>query len=209
MALPTRIEIEAMPEFTVDRPMRILVSACLAGERCGVDGTSNGEYPWIGKLISMANVKSIRFCPEDYFMGTPRNVPDIHGGNGFDVLDGRARVITDKGEDCTDGMIRAAYRMLEMAKSEEIDVAVLMDMSAACGSQVISDGCRLIPGRKYQKGPGVCAALLLREGFRVISQRDFQTLELIFKKLNPTHVINSAAADHHQTEWYRNYFGAR
>ncbi len=45
------------------------------------------------------NVKAVTFCPEDYSFGTPRSLPDIHGGNGFDVLDGKARVLTDKGED--------------------------------------------------------------------------------------------------------------
>ncbi len=206
MHLPTPKEIEALPEYTPEKPMRILVSACLGGALCGVDGTSNGDAYWIKNLIALPNVKSVGFCPEEFSFGTPRNLPDIHGGNGFDVLDGRARVLSDKGEDWTQGMIAGAERMLKTAQENQIDIAILMDMSAACGSQVISDGCRLVPDRKYQMGPGVAAALLLRNGLKVISQRDYRTLEYLHRKLDPSHVVNSQAIDHHENEWYRGYF---
>ncbi len=208
MHLPTRKEMEELPEFTAAHPIKVLVSACLAGEMCGVDGTSNGEYPWIKKLIALPNVRAFRFCPEHFSFGTPRDLPDIHGGNGFDVLDGRARVLSDKGVDMTDGMIAAAKEMLRVVKENSVDIAVLMDMSAACGSQVISDGFRLVPDRKYQKGPGVSAALLLRNGIRVVSQRDFRTLEYLYNKLDHGHIVSHHAVDHHETDWYRSYFGA-
>jgi uncharacterized protein YbbK (DUF523 family) len=81
-------------------------------------------------------------------------------------------VISDKGEDWTNGMITSAQAMLKLARENDIELAILMDMSAACGSQVISNGCRLVESRKYQKGPGVSGAL-----------------------------------DHHETDWYRSYFG--
>ncbi len=204
--LPTRDEIDALPEGSVESPLRVLVSACLGGRMCGVDGSSNGEYPWIRRLMALPNVKAVTFCPEDFSFGTPRSLPDIHGGNGFDVLDGKARVLTDQGEDWTEGMIRAAEAMLRMATENRVDIAVLMDISAACGSQVIYDGCRLVKDKKYQKGPGVAAALLLRNGFRVISQRDFRTLEYLYRRLDPNHLIDEQAVDHHETEWYQKYF---
>ncbi len=158
-------------------------------------------------MISLPNVRSYQFCPEHYAFGTPRALPDIHGGNGFDVLDGKARVLDDKGNDLTEGMVVAAKEMLKIAQDKKIDIAVLMDMSAACGSQVISDGCRLTPHRKYQKGPGVSAALLIRNGIFVVSQRDFRTLERIYKKLNPSHIVDATAIDHHENGWYKAYFG--
>jgi uncharacterized protein YbbK (DUF523 family) len=209
MPLPTKKEIESLPAFTKERPMKILVSACLAGELCGVDGTSNGDAYWIKRLISLPNVKAVTFCPEHFSFGTPRNLPDIHGGNGFDVLDGKARVITDKGEDWTSGFLTAAREMLNLAKNNRIDLAILMDMSAACGSQVISDGCRVTPDRKYQKGPGVGAALLMRNGFRVVSQRDYRTLEHVHYKLDPSHPVAENTLDHHETDWYRTYFSVK
>lgn len=194
------------PEFTSERPFRVLTSGCLLGQLCGVDGSSNGEYPWMKKLAQLPNVQAVSFCPEEFSFGVPRNLPDIHGGNGFDVLDGRAKVLDDKMNDITHGMIVAGQRMLEIAQEHSVHLAILMDMSAACGSQVISDGCRLVDQRKYQRGPGVASAILMRAGFKVISQRDFKSLEAIYKKLNPQHVINHDAKDHHETDWYREYF---
>jgi uncharacterized protein YbbK (DUF523 family) len=209
MHLPSKVEIESLAAFTPDQPMRILVSACLSGEKCGFDGSSYGEHPWIRKLIALPNVQTFRFCPEHYSFGTPRDLPDIHGGNGFDVLEGKARVLSDKGADMTVGMIVAAKEMLKLAIESKVDVAVLMDMSAACGSQVLSDGYRLVENRKYQKGPGVCAALLIRNGLKVISQRDFRTLELLTRKLDSSHQIDPKAVDHHETAWYLDYFDGR
>ncbi len=81
-----------------------------------------------------------------------------------------------------------------------------MDISAACGSQVIYDGNRFAPDKKYKIGAGVCAALLMRRGFKVISQRDFASLELLYAKLDAGHNINYAAKDHHEIEWYKTYF---
>jgi len=206
--LPTKEEIQKFPTCTVENPLRILVSACLAGTLCGVDGSSNGDAYWIKKLIALPNAKTTLFCPEEFSFGTPRNLPDIHGGDGFDVLDGKAKVLTDKGENWSEGMIAAAHEMLKLAQANRIDIAILMDMSAACGSQVISNGCRLNSERKYRKGPGVAAALLLRHGFKVVSQRDYRTLEYLHNKLDPLHPIDESVIDHHENAWYQSYFAS-
>ncbi|MCB0625881.1 MAG: DUF523 domain-containing protein, partial [Saprospiraceae bacterium] len=138
--------------------------------------------------------------------GSPREMCDIHGGDGRDVLRGKARVLTESGVDWTDGMIRAAERMLDVARRERVELAVMMDISAACGSQVIYDGNRFAPEKKYQIGAGVAAALLLENGFQVISQRDFASLEILYAKIDPQHVADESAIDHHETDWYRGYF---
>jgi len=184
--------------------MRILVSGCLSGLPCGTDGTSYGDHAQIRRLLSLPNVKPVPFCPEEVAFGTPRETPDIHGGNGFDVLDGKARVITDKGRDWTEPLIQAAYKMLVVAVDNRVDLAILMDISGSCGTQVIYDGPRHL--KVHQKGPGVCAALLIRSGYRVISNRDFRALEWLTKKLVPMHEVDSSAMDHHETAWYLSYF---
>jgi uncharacterized protein YbbK (DUF523 family) len=207
MHLPTPEELQSLPEPTPEHPLRILLSGCLFGWGCGVDGTSYGEWPLRAKFAQAPNVKLIAFCPEDFSFGTPRALCNIHGGDGFDVLDGRAKVLTEAGEDWTEPMVKAAHRMLELAREHQIHLAVLMDMSAACGSQVISDGHRTVPDRKYRQGTGVCAALLLRHGFKVMSQRDFRSLGLLLRKVDPTHAPDPQAIDHHETPWYREYFG--
>ena len=187
-------------------PLRIFMSACLSGVRCGYDGTTYGTYPSATKLLTYPTARIVPFCPEEYSFGTPREMCDIHGGTGFDVLDGKARVLTESGKDWTEGMIQAARKTLEIVRQNRAEVAVMMDISAACGSQVIYSGNRFAENKVFQIGAGVCAALLIRNGITVISQRDFASLELLYAKLDPHHVPDPAAVDHHQTDWYRGYF---
>lgn len=191
---------------TPDNPLRVLMSACLAGITCGYDGTANGEYPSALKLLGYDNVRIVKFCPEDFSFGSPREMCDIHGGTGFDVLEGKARVLTESGVDWSEGMIRASEKMLEIAQKEDIELAVMMDISAACGSQVIYDGNRFAENKIYQIGAGVSAAQLMRHGFKVISQRDFASLEILYAKIDPSHVVDPSKKDHHEIDWYREYF---
>lgn len=187
-------------------PLRILTSACLLGSLCGVDGTSNGTYTNILNLNDYKNVEMIAFCPEDYSFGTPRETPDIKGGTGADVLDGKAKVITETGIDLTNGMIKASEEMLNVALEHQVELAILMDVSGACGSQVIYKGHRFSENPEYQIGMGVSAALLHRNGIKIISQRDFKSLEILFSKIDAQHKINNSALDHNETEWYLKYF---
>lgn len=191
---------------TKENPLRVLVSSCLTGVLCGYDGTANGEYPSVLKLLNYETVKLVKFCPEEYSFGSPREMCDIHGGTGMDVLDGKAKVLSDSGIDWSDGMIKASLKMLEIAKIETIDLAVMMDVSAACGSQVIYDGNRFTENKVYQIGAGVCTAQLIRAGYKVISQRDFASLEILYSKIDSSHILNSEAKDHHQIDWYKEYF---
>lgn len=192
---------------TSSDPLRLMLSACLTGIMCGYDATANGEYPSALKLLNYDTVKITTFCPEEYSFGTPREMCDIHGGTGMDVLDGKAKVLTESGIDWSEGLIRASEKMLQIAKDNDIELAVLMDVSAACGSQVIYDGNRFASEKKYQVGAGVCAAQLIRHGIKVISQRDYASLEVLYSKIDPTHNINPEAIDHHQIPWYKEYFG--
>jgi uncharacterized protein YbbK (DUF523 family) len=198
--------LKQLREPTKENPLRILMSACLSGITCGYDGSANGEYPAALKLLRYDNVKIIKFCPEEFSFGTPREMCDIYGGTGFDVLDGNAKVLTENGKDWTEGMIKASEKMLETAQSEHVEIAVMMDISAACGSQVIYDGNRFSASKLYQIGAGVSAALLMRNGIKVISQRDFASLEILYSKIDNSHIMDNTKTDHHETAWYREYF---
>jgi uncharacterized protein YbbK (DUF523 family) len=205
--LPSESEIAGWPTFTPEQPLKLLVSACLTGLPCGVDGTSYGApYPKAGLLLGLPNVHALTFCPEDFAFGTPRATPDIHGGTGFDVLDGKARVLSDTGEDWTAEILDAARAMLRVAQEHDVQLALLMDISAACGSQVIYDGPRS-EGR-HQVGQGVGAALLIRHGIKVMSHRDHRTLDVVLRKLDPTYTADPTARDHHETFWYIETFGS-
>ena len=187
-------------------PLRILVSACLVGVKCGVDGDNYGEYPSVLKLLNYDNVKLIQFCPEDLSFGTPREMCDIYGGDGFDVLEGKARVLTSSGIDWTDGMIKASEKMLKVADDNKIELAIMMDVSAACGNHVIYDGNRHAENKKYQIGMGVCGAQLSKAGYKIISWREYESLEILYSQIDPTHEVNKDAQDFDQHEWYKGYF---
>jgi uncharacterized protein YbbK (DUF523 family) len=187
-------------------PWPVLFSGCLAGLRCGVDGSDNGPHPLMERLLALPTVRPVAFCPEDLALGTPRGMPDLHGGDGFDALDGRARVLLDDGRDVTEALVRAAQVMVETATRERVRLAVLMDMSAACGTQVISDGARGAPSRRYQVGFGVAAAALFRAGIPVVAQRDRFTLDALLRRLDPQGPRLDEAVDHHERDWYRQTF---
>lgn len=191
---------------TKDNPLKVLVSSCLTGILCGFDGTANGEYPSVLKLLNYDTVRLIRFCPEEYSFGSPREMCDIHGGTGMDVLEGKAKVLSESGADWTEGMVKASEKMLEIAKKEAVELAVMMDVSAACGSQVIYSGNRFAENKIYQIGAGVSAAQLMRAGFKVISQRDYASLEILYSKIDPLHQVSLTAKDHHEIDWYKEYF---
>jgi uncharacterized protein YbbK (DUF523 family) len=78
----------------------VLVSACLLGIRCRYDRGHNRAE----EVIKIA--KEIRFipiCPEQLGgLPTPRAPSNIIDGDGKDVLNGNARVISITGEDVTE-----------------------------------------------------------------------------------------------------------
>jgi uncharacterized protein YbbK (DUF523 family) len=193
--------VERLRTPTEAEPLRILLSGCMAGWGCGIDGTDYGMRAAIADLARLPTVRFLPFCPEKHALGVPRTMPDIHGGDGVDVLAGRARVLDEQGADLTEKMIEGARAMLAFAQAENVELALLTDMSAACGSQVISDGCRLVPVRRFQKGVGVATAVLLEAGIPVISQRDFHTLGLLRARLDPTHAPDASLRDHHEHPW--------
>ena len=199
--------VARLREPTTASPWRVLLSGCMAGLPCGVDGTDYGFGGSMADFFAHPRVTAHPFCPEDAGLGTPRGWPDIHGGDGFDVLDGSVRVLDPEGNDLTEGMIAGGEAMVRFAVAETIDFAILMDMSGACATQVISDGSRFVEERRYRRGVGVAAACLIRAGVPVVSQRDYRTLQRLEARLDPDHVPDPAARDHHEIEWYRDYFG--
>ena len=168
-----------------------------------------GTTPLLRAWLVRPEVRLVKFCPEQFSFGTPRMTPDSHGGNGFDVLDGKARSLAEDCTDWTEGMIKGAEAMRDLALREGVDLAILMDMSGACGSTVSYSGSRFAENKTYQAGPGVAAAALIRANIPVISQRDDRSLGLLRQLLDGTPTAHSAALDHWEKEWYQGYFGSR
>jgi uncharacterized protein YbbK (DUF523 family) len=146
----------------------ILVSSCLAGLKVRYNG-SHSLNNKISKLVE--DNKAITICPE--LLGgfsTPREPAEIIGGNGEDVLDGKAKVVNKSGKDVTEFYIKGAYATLEKAKVINATIVVLKENSPSCGSSKIYNGEFI--GKKVV-GIGVTSALLKRNGLKVISDEQF------------------------------------
>ena len=104
-------------------------------------------------------------CPECLGgLQIPREPAEIVGGNGFDVLDGTACVRTRDGRDVTQAYLAGARAFAEKARRLRAQEIVLKSKSPSCGLSRIYDGTHT---GVLRDGPGVAAALLLREGFAV------------------------------------------
>lgn len=109
-------------------------------------------------------------CPEeDGGLATPRPAAEIRGGDGSDVLDGRARVVTEGGVDVTEAYLEGARIALERAREAGARTAILKSRSPSCGRGCIYDGSF---SRTLKEGEGVTAALLEREGIQVLTEEE-------------------------------------
>lgn len=141
---------------------RLLVSACLAGVACRYDGTACPD-PVVEALVRSG--RAVPACPEQLGgLPTPRRRAEIRGGDGEAVLDGRARVVDEAGEDVTEAFLRGAREALRLARLAGAGGALLKARSPSCAAGEIHDGT--FSGRR-RAGAGVTAALLRREGLDV------------------------------------------
>ena len=128
-----------------------LVSACLMGLNTRYDGRV------IASDIFRKTVDGavcIPVCPEQLGgLPTPRTAADLVGGDGHDVLAGRARVITGDGLDVTGNFILGAELVLEIARQQQVSKVVFKSRSPSCG---------------LNPKIGVTAALLVSEGYEVV-----------------------------------------
>ncbi|TWG05045.1 DUF523 domain-containing protein [Streptomyces brevispora] len=140
----------------------VLVSACLQGVPCRFDGRGKAS-PEMAAAIGER--RPVSFCPEVAAgLPTPRRPAEIVGGDGHDVLDGRARVVDDTGHDVTEAFLDGAGRALEAARRAGCTEALLMARSPSCGRGAVYDGT--FTG-ELREGDGVAAALLERHGITV------------------------------------------
>lgn len=148
--------------------IRVLVSACLLGEKVRYSGAdAECLHPVLAQWTAERRI--VPFCPEVAGgLGVPRPAAEIRGGTGVAVLDGAGRVVTAAGDDVSEAFLRGARLALERALAEGVRLAVLKEGSPSCGSGFVYDGS--FTGAK-QQGVGVTAALLQRNGIRVFSEQ--------------------------------------
>ena len=145
---------------------KLLVSRCLLGHRVRYDGGASGPYDQLAKWQEEGRV--IALCPEVAGgLPTPRAAAEIPGGQGVEVLSGRAPVITTDGEDVTAAFVSGAQQALELVKQHGIRIAILKANSPSCGNRLTYDGS--FSGTKVA-GQGVTAALLSAAGVQVFNE---------------------------------------
>ena len=137
--------------------MKIMVSACLAGENCKYNGGNNRS----GKVLRLMDANEVlTVCPEQ--MGglpTPRVPSEIRDG-----------IVTAKDGRIVDAQFRAgAAKCLEIAKKEQPDLIVLQSRSPSCGVKQRYDGT--FSGKLVDRA-GVAAQLLMENGFRCVDVED-------------------------------------
>ena len=139
--------------------MKIMISACLAGENCKYNGGNNRNQKVL-RLMEENDV--IIVCPEQ--MGglpTPRVPSEIRNG-----------VVTARDGRIVDKEFRAgALKCLEIALREQPDLIVLQSRSPSCGVKQRYDGT--FSGKLVDE-PGVTAELLIGAGFNVVDVEDLE-----------------------------------
>ncbi len=141
-----------------------LVSACLLGLRTPYNGKSK-DPPGVPSIHLQ---ELIPVCPEQLGgLPTPRPPAELRGGEGKDVLAGKAFVFNCHGDNVTRAFLRGACETLYLALLYQVEGIILKDGSPSCGSSYIYDGtfsgCR-------RAGDGVTTALLREYGLVIFNE---------------------------------------
>jgi uncharacterized protein YbbK (DUF523 family) len=143
-----------------------IISACLLGVNCNFEG-KNWQNTELLKEFAEGGLFPV--CPEVFGgLTCPRDPSEIIGGDGGDVLDGKAKVVSIKGKDVTEQFLKGAQQTLAIVKAVGATEAVLIEKSPSCGAGKIFDGTFT---EKFKPGDGVTAALLKRNSIKVTTQK--------------------------------------
>ncbi|MEC4170099.1 DUF523 domain-containing protein [Pseudomonas sp. MS-1(2024)] len=149
---------------------KLLISRCLLGHPVRYDGGASGPYAQLARWQVEGRV--IALCPEVAGgLPTPRAPAEIPGGQGVEVLAGRAPVMTVEGEDVTAAFLSGARQALALVTQHGIRIAILKANSPSCGNVQTYDGS--FGGVKVE-GQGVTAALLIGAGVQVFSELELE-----------------------------------
>ena len=164
---------------------KILVSACLLGRPVRYDGKGLfpetdriGEWNSLGWLVPL--------CPEVAAgFPTPRPPAEIEpNATSSEVLEGKARILENSGDDVTDAFLIGAEIAVQTAKRHNCKFALLTDGSPSCGSTFVYNGD--FDGTR-RLGTGVVAQALRREGIEVFSLQTIENLAARLEQYNSDH----------------------
>lgn len=140
---------------------KLLISACLYGEKCRYDGGDNliAELDLLRDKCTLIPV-----CPEvSGGLETPRNPSEIAGG----------RVVMNDGSDVTAEYTKGAEIALGTALENGCEVALMKAKSPSCGSGKIYDGTF---SRTLTDGDGITVRLLKENGIKVFNETQIKEL---------------------------------
>ena len=148
---------------------RVMVSACLAGVAC----THEAEAKTKAAILRLVNQgRAVLVCPEVAGgLPIPRPAAEIVGGDGADVVAGRAKVINETGGDVTQNYLAGARKAADAARAAGARFAILKARSPSCGCGAIHSGA--FDG-ELRAGDGVTAAMLKQEGLEVVSDETIE-----------------------------------
>lgn len=142
---------------------KILISACLVGEKVKYDGGDNALHV---KLIEAWKNEEllVSLCPE--VLGG-LNVPRLP----CEVVLGEKKVINTLGEDVTEAFFKGANEALRIAKDEGVVMAILKARSPSCGKDTIYDGTF---SHTKVNDSGITCKRLQEEGIAVFSEEELE-----------------------------------
>ncbi len=136
---------------------KILVSACLLGEKTKYDGGDN-YLPCLKELRRYFDF--VPFCPE------------VEGGLPIPRLPSeqrKDRVFNQEGKEVTAEFRLGAEKAVRLCRLLGIRIAILKQRSPSCGSKEIYDGSF---SGKTKPGQGVTASLLLKENIWIMDETE-------------------------------------
>ena len=136
---------------------KILVSACLLGDKCTYKGGDN-KQGYLEELNAFFDL--VPFCCEvEGGLSVPRLPSEIKGN----------AVINSEGQDVTSAFRLGVYKASSIVSFLDIRLAILKENSPSCGPHFVHDGT--FKGRLV-KGQGLLARELTRLGVRVMNEEE-------------------------------------
>jgi uncharacterized protein YbbK (DUF523 family) len=149
---------------------KILISACLLGEDVKYNGDNNDirDNGLIKKLFNLGMLVPV--CPEvEGGLPIPRVAVELQNGKAIDK----------HGNDKTKDFQKGATLACEIARKENIKVALMKSRSPSCGKSFIYDGTF---SKRLIKGHGISIKALENSGIKVFDENSLKELALFLNK---------------------------
>ena len=154
---------------------KVLISACLLGKNCRY----NGGHSKLNELNKF-DVEWIPVCPEESGgLGTPRPSAEMQG-SAEDILNGKGKVLTNKGKNITAEFIQGAEQSLQLGLGAEVKIAILKSKSPSCGIGKIYDGSFT---KTLKTGEGIFAHLCHENDIECFSSDNINQIKKTLAKL--------------------------